>query len=269
LGKTTLAHIIAKAMGTNLVVTAGPAIEKPGDLAGILTNLQVGDVLFIDEIHQIARNIEEYLYPAMEDLCLDLIIDSGPSARSVQVKLNPFTMVGATTRLGQLSSPLRSRFGVTCRLNYYSPEDLQHIVERSCQILRVPIRTEAALAIARRSRGTPRIANNLVKWVRDYAQVHRCASVDAGVVDAALDMLSIDQLGLDEMDLRILQVLSEQYGGGPAGIAAIAVAVGEEPSTIEEVYEPYLILQGLLRRTVRGREMTDKGYAHLHQSQSS
>lgn len=263
LGKTTLAHIMAKAMGTNLVVTAGPAIEKAGDLAGILTNLQEGDVLFVDEIHQIARPVEEYLYPAMEDFNLDIIIDSGPSARSVQVKLNPFTLVGATTRLGMLSSPLRSRFALNSRLDYYAPEELSSIVERSSRILNVDISPDAALEIASRSRGTPRIANNLVRWVRDYAQVHAGNKVDVSVVQAALTLLAIDELGLDEMDKKILEVLIEQYDGGPAGVKAIAVAVGEEGSTIEEVYEPYLIMQGLLRRTVRGREVTAKGYQHM------
>lgn len=264
LGKTTLAHIIAKAMGTQLVVTSGPVIERPGDLAGLLTNLKTGDVLFIDETHRLNRAIEEYLYPAMEDFSLDLMIDSGPSARSVQVKLNPFTLVGATTRMGLLTSPMRSRFAFSCRLDYYPPPLLQEIVLRSARILNLKIEPEAALEIANRSRGTPRIANNLLKWTRDYVQVrtsNQMASVQ--IVKEALQMLSIDEKGLDEMDKKLLEILIEHYNGGPVGLNTLAVALGEEPHTIEEVNEPYLIMQGFLKRTSRGREATELAYRHL------
>ena len=263
LGKTTLAGILAKSMGVNLVVTSGPVIEKAGDLAGILTNLQPGDVLFIDEIHRLNRAIEEYLYQAMEDFSLDIVIDSGPSARSVQVKLNKFTLVGATTRLGLLSEPLRTRFGFICRLDYYRSEILQKIVQRTGGLLNIEVNDESALEISRRSRGTPRVANHLLKWVRDFAQIKANNLVSKKVVDQALEMLSIDEVGLDEMDAKILSVMIEQYGGGPVGINAIAACVGEESSTVEEVHEPYLILQGFIRRTPRGREVTDKGYQHM------
>lgn len=263
LGKTTLANILAKSMGTNLVVTSGPIIEKPGDLAGVLTNLQRGDLLFIDELHRLSRAIEEYLYPAMEDFALDLMIDSGPSARSVQVKLNPFTLVGATTRAGLLTAPLRSRFGFTSRLDYYSPEVLKGILLRAGKILNVKLGDEDALEIANRSRGTPRIANNLLKWVRDYAQVKHGDEINLQVVENALDMLQIDAVGLDEMDLKILQVMIDQFEGGPVGISTIAVAVGEEAHTLEEVYEPYLILLGFIKRTPRGREVTALGHQHI------
>lgn len=263
LGKTTLANILAKTMGTNLVVTSGPVIEKAGDLAGVLTNLKEGDILFIDEIHRMSRTVEEYLYPAMEDFVLDLLIDSGPNARSVQVKLNKFTLVGATTRLGSLSSPLRSRFGFNCRLDYYPPQDLVQIIERSSRILNLPLDAGAAKAIANRSRGTPRIANNLLRWVRDYAQIRTNNKVNETVVNQALAMLSIDELGLDEMDKKILNVMIDHYNGGPVGLNTIAVAVGELGDTIEEVYEPYLIMLGLLRRTPRGREVTPLACKHL------
>lgn len=263
LGKTTLAHILSKAMGTNLVVTSGPVIEKPGDLAGVLTNLQPGDVLFIDEVHRLSRTVEEYIYPAMEDFALDLIIDSGPSARSVKVKLNPFTLVGATTRMGLLTAPLRSRFGVAFRLDHYTPEVLELVVKRTARILNLSIDTEGALEIARRSRGTPRIANNLLRWVRDYSQMRTGGRIDREVVMRALDMLAIDGCGLDELDIKILEVMIDHYGGGPVGLNTIAVAVGEEPDTIEEVYEPYLILQGFIKRTPRGREVTTRAYQHL------
>jgi Holliday junction DNA helicase RuvB len=266
LGKTTLANILAKAMGTNLVVTSGPVIEKAGDLAGILTALQVGDVLFIDEIHRLSRVVEEYLYQAMEDFALDLMIDSGPNARSIQVKLNKFTLAGATTRLGLLSEPLRTRFAFTCRLDYYDAMTLEKIIQRTARILNISLDKEAALEIARRSRGTPRVANHLLRWVRDFAQMRTNNVIDRHVVDCALRMLSIDEKGLDEMDTKMLQVMIEHYQGGPVGINAIAASIGEEPSTIEEVYEPYLIMQGFLKRTPRGREVTSLGYQHLGRS---
>jgi holliday junction DNA helicase RuvB len=263
LGKTTLANIIAKTMGTHLVVTSGPVIEKPGDLAGILTNLNEGDVLFIDEIHRLNRAVEEYLYPAMEDFHLDLLIDSGPSARSVQVKLKQFTLVGATTRSGLLSSPMRSRFVLNLRLDYYSPEYLEKIVQRSSQILGVTLGLDGALAIAERARGTPRIANNLLRWVRDFAQIKGHAKIDREIALKALDMLEIDHKGLDEMDKKILKVIIDHYNGGPVGISTLATALSEEAHTLEEVYEPYLIMQGFIKRTPRGREATALSYQHL------
>lgn len=264
LGKTTLAHIIAKTMGSQLVVTSGPAIEKAGDLAGILTKLQPGDVLFIDEIHRLTRTIEEYLYPAMEDFCLDVVIDSGSNASSVRLPLKPFTLVGATTRIGLLSAPLRSRFALQCRLEYYEPADLLKIVTRTARLLDCEIDAEGSWEVARRARGTPRIANNLLRWVRDYATVHSGCKVDHALAVQALDMLSIDERGLDEMDIRILETMIEQYDGGPVGINAIAASVGEDAATVEEVYEPYLILQGMIRRTPRGREVTPAAYRHLN-----
>jgi len=263
LGKTTLANILAKAMGTNLVTTAGPVIERPGDLAGVLTNLKDGDVLFIDEIHRLTRVVEEYLYPAMEDFVLDLVIDSGPSARTVQVRLNKFSLVGATTRVGMLTAPLRSRFAFACRLDYYEPRVLETIVRRSARILNITIDAAGAMEIARRARGTPRIANNLLRWVRDYAQMRAGGRIDKDVVDQALTMLAIDSKGLDEMDKRILTMMIDHHGGGPVGLSTIAIACGEEPSTIEEVYEPFLILQGFIKRTPRGREVTPLAYEHL------
>ncbi len=259
LGKTTLANIVAKQMGTNLVVTSGPMIEKAGDLAGVLTNLKEGDVLFIDEIHRLSRTIEEYLYPAMEDFVLDLMIDSGPSARSVQVKLNKFTLVGATTRMGLLTAPLRSRFNLTCRLDYYLPETLQKIISRTARILNLDIDAQSLKEIAIRSRGTPRIANNLLRWVRDYSQIRAGGKITPEIVQDALGMLDIDQYGLDEMDKKILKMMLEHHNGGPVGLNTIAVAVGEEPHTLEEVHEPYLIMQGFLKRTPRGREVTESG----------
>lgn len=264
LGKTTLANILAKAMGTNLVVTSGPVIEKAGDLAGILTNLKKGDILFIDELHRMSRNVEEYLYPAMEDFSLDLMIDSGPSARSVQVKLNKFTLVGATTRVGLITAPMRSRFGFNCRLDYYPSHELELILQRTSRILNLSIDASGLKEIASRSRGTPRIANNLLRWVRDFAQIHANGHVDKEVVNQALNMLSIDHRGLDEMDKKILSVIIDFYNGGPVGVNTIAVAVGEESSTIEEVYEPYLIMEGFLKRTPRGREATIEAYHHLN-----
>jgi holliday junction DNA helicase RuvB len=264
LGKTTLANILAKAMGTNIIVTSGAVIEKAGDLAGILTHLKTGDILFIDELHRLNRTAEEYLYPAMEDFVLDIMLDSGPSARSVQVKLNQFTLVGATTRVGLLSGPLRSRFTFSCRLDYYEPELIAKILRRTGKILNIELDHEAAMEIARRSRGTPRVAINLLKWVRDYSQMRTDGFIDRQVVDKALNMLSIDPRGLDEMDKKILEVMIDFYKGGPVGLSSIAVAVGEEGETIEEVYEPYLIMQGFLKRTPRGREVTDLAYQHMN-----
>ncbi len=263
LGKTTLANIIAKTMGTNLVATSGPVIEKPGDFAGILTNLNEGDILFIDEIHRMNRSVEEYLYPAMEDFSLDLLIDSGPSARSVQVKLKRFTLIGATTRAGLLSSPLRSRFGLNLRLDYYPAKYLEKILKRSGKILGVTLIDEGALAIAERSRGTPRIANNLLRWVRDFAQIKGHPNIDRKTAELALNMLDIDHLGLDEMDKKILKIIIDHYEGGPVGINTLAVALSEEAHTLEEVYEPYLIMQGFIKRTPRGREVTALSYEHL------
>jgi len=263
LGKTTLANILAQAMGGNLVVSSGPVIEKAGDLAGILTSLKTGDVLFIDEIHRLNRSIEEYLYQAMEDFSLDIIIDSGPSARSIQVKLNKFTLAGATTRLGLLSEPLRTRFAFTCRLDYYDPAILQKIIQRTGRLLNFQLDDKTAWEIGRRSRGTPRVANHLLRWVRDFAQMRANNRIDQDVVDKALNMLAIDHIGLDEMDKKILLIIIDHYSGGPVGVNAIAACLGEDASTIEEVYEPYLILQGLIRRTSRGREVTELGYKHL------
>jgi len=263
LGKTTLANIIAKTMGTNLVVTSGPVIEKAGDLAGILTNLKEGDVLFIDEIHRLNRAVEEYLYPAIEDFALDLLIDSGPGARSVQVKLNRFTLVGATTRVGLLSGPMRSRFAISFRLDYYDHEVLATIIRRSAQIIGVTIDEAGAHTIAMRSRGTPRIANNLLRWVRDWAQLKTENRIDQKTATAALEKLAIDHKGLDEMDKKILSILIDHYQGGPVGVNTLAVALSEEPHTLSEVYEPYLIMQGFLKRTLRGREATQLAYHHL------
>jgi Holliday junction DNA helicase RuvB len=263
LGKTTIAHILAKSMGTNLVVTSGPALEKAADLAGILTSLKHGDVLFIDEIHRLAKCIEEYLYPAMEDFKLDLMIDSGPNARSVQIKLNPFTLIGATTRSGLLSGPMRSRFVFNARLDYYLPKDLEKIIFRSSELINIDVTKEAALEIAKRSRGTPRIANNLLRWTRDYAQMNEKNTITPNIAISALEMLSIDYQGLDEMDKKILSVIIDQFNGGPVGIQTISVAVGEEPTTIAEVYEPYLIMKGFIKRTSRGREVTHLAYEHM------
>jgi len=263
LGKTTLANILAKTMGTKLVTSSGPVLEKLGDLAGILTNLQRGDVFFIDEIHRLNRSVEEALYSAMEDFVLDLVIDTGPNARSVQLKLNPFTLIGATTRTGLITSPLRSRFTFSCRLEYYEPEVLEKIVIRTGRLLNIDIDSKSAKEIAQRSRGTPRIANNLSRWVRDYVQMKCGDQVSHKVVCNALDMLAVDEKGLDEMDKKILHVLIDHYDGGPVGVNTLAVAVGEEPFTLEEVYEPFLILQGFIKRTARGREATPLAYKHL------
>ncbi len=262
-GKTTLAHLISKTMGTSITVTSGPVLEKAGDLAGLLTNLKEGDVLFIDEIHRLSRNVEEYLYPALEDFCLDLLIDTGPSARSVKVNLNKFTLVGATTRLGLISSPLRSRFLFTSRLDYYDLPTLEKILQRSATVLSIPLLADGAYEVARRSRGTPRVANNLLRWVRDFAQSKGHKRIDAAVAQNALQMLAIDDRGLDEMDKKILEVIIDHHDGGPVGLATVAVAIGEEPSTLEEVHEPYLIMQGFLKRTLRGREATRLAYEHL------
>jgi Holliday junction DNA helicase RuvB len=263
LGKTTLAHIMAREMDVKIVNTSGPVIEKPGDLAGLLTNLQDGDILFVDEMHRLNRVVEEYLYPAMEDYRLDIIIDSGPSARSVRLNLNRFTLIGATTRSGLISSPLRSRFGMTVRLDHYGVADIQRIIERSARILAVELDGEAAGELARRSRGTPRIANTLLKRVRDYAQIKAEGRITHEVAMAALKLLDVDAEGLDEMDKRLVRTVIEQFSGGPVGINTLAVAIGEEADTIEEVYEPYLIQAGFLKRTQRGRVATSNAYEHF------
>jgi Holliday junction DNA helicase RuvB len=263
LGKTTLANIIAREMGANLKTTSGPVIEKAGDLAGLLTTLEKGDVLFIDEIHRLNKTIEEYLYPAMEDYRLDIIIDSGPSARSVRLNLPKFTLIGATTRAGMISSPLRSRFGMLNRLDYYTAEELQKVVVRSARLLDIDMTAEGALEVARRSRGTPRISNNLLRWVRDFASVRTTGAVTRESADAALRMLEIDQDGLDEMDTRILEALIQKFGGGPVGLSSLAVAVGEEAGTLEEVHEPYLIMEGFVKRTAQGRVASKRAYDKL------
>ena len=263
LGKTTLAHIISNDLGVNLKVTSGPVLDKPGDLAGLLTNLEPYDVLFIDEIHRLSPIVEEYLYSAMEDYKIDIMIDSGPNARTVQIKLNPFTLVGATTRSGLLTSPLRARFGITSRLNYYNSKVLTGIVQRSSAILNVEIKDEAAYEIARRSRGTPRIANALLRRVRDFAQIKGDGTIDIEMATFALKALNVDKNGLDEMDLRILTCIIDKFKGGPVGISTISSAVGEESDTIEEVYEPFLVQEGYLMRTPRGREATEMAYKHL------
>ena len=268
LGKTTLSHIIADSMGTDIVVTSGPVIERAGDLAGILSKLKDGDVLFIDEIHALNRTIEEYLYPAMEDFVLDLIIEAGTNARSVKVKLSRFTLVGATTRLGLLSAPLRSRFQVSFRLDYYSTQTLQQILNRSSRILGMQLDEESSFEIAKRSRGTPRIANNLLRWVRDFAQIKANNVVSKSVVQTALTMIGVDERGLDEMDVKILKVLIEHYKGGPVGIQTLALAVGEEPHTIEEVNEPFLITQGFIKRTPRGREATSLAFTYFSEGET-
>ncbi|HBA85660.1 MAG TPA: Holliday junction branch migration DNA helicase RuvB [Verrucomicrobia bacterium] len=260
LGKTTLAFILAEAMGVNIKVTSGPVIDKPGDLAGLLTNLQRGDVLFIDEIHRLQKAVEEYLYSAMEDFVIDIVIDQGPHARSVRLNLPKFTLIGATTRSGLLTAPLRSRFGLNNRLDYYEAADLQQIIERSARILNVDVEKAGSWEIASRARGTPRIANNLLRWVRDYAQVRADNRITKDVADKALSMLDIDEHGLDEMDKRILETILHKFAGGPVGVSSLAVSVGEETGTIEEVYEPYLIQQGYLKRTPQGRVATDRCY---------
>ncbi len=263
LGKTTLSHIIAHELGANLKMSSGPVLEKPGDLAGLLTNLEEGDVLFIDEIHRLNTVVEEYLYSAMEDYHIDIMIDSGPNARSIQINLNPFTLVGATTRMGLLTSPMRARFGINCHLDYYDQATLEKIIHRSAQILEVPIDNKGAAEIARRSRGTPRIANALLRRIRDFAQVKGNGNIDLSIAQFGLDALNVDGDGLDEMDNRILSTIVEKFKGGPVGISTIATAVGEEAGTIEEVHEPFLIMQGFIQRTPRGREATVKAYKHL------
>ena len=263
LGKTTLANIIANAVGHKLHTTSGPQIEKAGDLAGILTNVEKGDVLFIDEIHRLHPAIEEYLYPAMEDFRLDIIIDQGPNARSIQLNLPKFTLVGATTRAGMLTGPLRSRFGLVNRLDYYSADELCQILQRSAGLLDIDLAPEGAMGIARRSRGTPRVANTLLRWVRDFAQVRANGRITDDVAQAALGMLDIDDDGLDEMDKRLLETIIYKFNGGPVGLSSLAVAVGEDESTIEDVHEPFLIMQGYLKRTPRGREALPSAYAKI------
>lgn len=263
LGKTTLSRIVAAEMNVNIRETSGPVIEKPGDLAGLLTSLEANDVLFIDEIHRLSNVVEEYLYSAMEDYRIDIMIDSGPNARSIQINLNPFTLIGATTRSGLLTAPLLSRFGIKSRLEYYDAETLRAIILRAAGILGVKISTDAAAEIARRSRGTPRIANNLLRRVRDFAQVLNNSIIDLEVTKHALRALNVDEHGLDEMDNRILLTIIDKFKGGPVGITTIASAIGEEAGTIEEVYEPFLIQEGFLQRTPRGREATARAYEHL------
>ncbi len=269
LGKTTLSRIVANELSVNIRETSGPVIEKPGDLAGLLTNLEANDVLFIDEIHRLSTVVEEYLYAAMEDFRIDIMIDTGPNARSIQLNLNPFTLIGATTRSGLLTAPLLSRFGIKSRLEYYHAETLQKIVHRSASILNTNISDVAAGEIARRSRGTPRIANGLLRRVRDFAQVLNDGIIDIGITQHALKALNVDEHGLDEMDNKILLTIIEKFKGGPVGITTIATAVGEEPGTIEEVYEPFLIQEGFLQRTPRGREVTHKAYTHLGKNPKS
>lgn len=263
LGKTTLSHIISNEMGVNMKITSGPVIDKPGELAGLLTNLEPNDVLFIDEIHRLSPVVEEYLYSAMEDYKIDIMIDTGPNARSVQISLNPFTLVGATTRSGLLTAPLRSRFGITLRLQYYDALTLSKIIKRSAAILQIQIEEQAAFEIARRSRGTPRIANLLLRRVRDFAQIKGNGIINYEITQIALAALNVDQHGLDEMDNKILSTIIDKFKGGPVGISTIATAVGEDAGTIEEVYEPFLIQEGYLMRTPRGREATENAYKHL------
>ena len=268
LGKTTLSHIIANEMGVNMKITSGPVIDKPGELAGLLTNLEPNDVLFIDEIHRLSPVVEEYLYSAMEDYKIDIMIESGPNARSVQISLNPFTLVGATTRSGLLTAPLRSRFGINLRLHYYDAETLSRILLRSASILNIGITKDAAFEIARRSRGTPRIANLLLRRVRDFAQVKGDGTITYDITQVALSALNVDQHGLDEMDNKILGTIIDKFKGGPVGITTIATAVGDDAGTIEEVYEPFLIQEGYLMRTPRGREATAAAYKHLGKNQT-
>lgn len=264
LGKTTLAHIIANELGVNCKLTSGPVLDKPGSLAGLLTNLEENDVLFIDEIHRLSPIVEEYLYSAMEDYKIDIMLDSGPNARSVQIGLNPFTLIGATTRSGMLTKPMLARFGIQNRLEYYSTELLRVIIERSAKVLGVPITSEAAEEIARRSRGTPRIANALLRRVRDFAEIKGNGSIEINITQFALNSLNVDEFGLDEMDNKIMRVMIENFSGRPVGITALATSLGENPETLEEVYEPFLIQQGFIIRTPRGREVTAKAYTHLN-----
>lgn len=263
LGKTTLAGIIAAELGVNIRTTSGPVIDKPGDLAGLLTSLEERDVLFIDEIHRLSPVVEEYLYSAMEDYKIDIMLESGPNARSVQINLAPFTLIGATTRSGLLTAPMRARFGINCRLEYYNAELLSTIVERSAGIMRIPITPDAAIEIARRSRGTPRIANALLRRVRDFAQIKGSGTIDIHIANMGLTALAVDSYGLDEMDNRLLSTIIDKFAGGPVGITTLATAVGENAGTLEEVYEPYLIQEGFIIRTPRGRVVTDKAYIHM------
>jgi Holliday junction DNA helicase RuvB len=263
LGKTTLGHIISNEMGVSIKTTSGPVLDKPADLAGLLTNLENNDILFIDEIHRLSPVVEEYLYSAMEDYCIDLMIDTGPNARSVQIKLNPFTLVGATTRSGLLTSPLRARFGINARLSYYDAKTLTDIVQRSAEILQIEIFEDAAFEIARRSRGTPRIANALLRRVRDFAQIKGDGTINFDITQFSLNALNVDTFGLDEMDNKILLTILDKFNGGPVGLTTIATAVGEDSGTIEEVYEPFLIQEGFLMRTPRGRQVTELAYKHL------
>ncbi len=263
LGKTTLSNIIANELGVGFKITSGPVLDKPGDLAGLLTNLEESDVLFIDEIHRLNPVVEEYLYSAMEDFRIDIMIDKGPSARSVQLTLNPFTLIGATTRSGLLTSPLRARFGINSHLEYYDAKTLQKIVKRSASILKVPIHEDAAVEISSRSRGTPRIANALLRRVRDFAQVKGDGNIDLKIAKYSLEALNIDQYGLDQMDNKILSTIIDKFKGGPVGLTTIATAVGEDAGTLEEVYEPFLIMEGFIKRTPRGREATEKAFTHL------
>ncbi len=263
LGKTTLSNIIANELGVGFKITSGPVLDKPGDLAGILTSLETNDVLFIDEIHRLSPVVEEYLYSAMEDYRIDIMIDKGPSARSIQIDLNPFTLIGATTRSGLLTAPLRARFGINLHLEYYDPQTLARIIKRSARILNVPIDDEAAMEISRRSRGTPRIANALLRRVRDFAQVKGNGSIDTVIARLSLTALNIDQYGLDEIDNKILLTIIDKFKGGPVGVSTIATAIGEDAGTLEEVYEPYLIMEGFIKRTQRGRMVTELAYQHL------
>lgn len=263
IGKTTLAYIIANELQSDIKTTSGPVLERPADLAGMLTNLIMKDVIFIDEIHRLNHIVEEYLYPAMEDFSLDIVIDQGPSARSIRLNLEPFTLIGATTRAGLLTSPFRARFGLSLHLDYYQQQDIYQIILRSARILKVKIDKEGVLEIAKRSRGTPRVANRLLRRVRDYAQIKADGVITKNIADKALEMLKVDEKGLDEMDKRILTTIMNNFSGGPVGLKTISVAVGEDPGTIEEIYEPYLIQQGFLNRTSRGREVTNRTYQHF------
>ena len=263
LGKTTLSHIIANELNASMKMSSGPVLEKPGDLAGLLTNLEEGDVLFIDEIHRLNTVVEEYLYSAMEDYRIDIMIDSGPNARSIQININPFTLIGATTRMGLLTAPMRARFGITFHLDYYDVSTLTKIVQRSAHILQVPITDDGATEIARRSRGTPRIANALLRRIRDFAQIKGNGTIDLEIAQFGLEALNVDSRGLDEMDNKILSTIIHKFKGGPVGISTISTAVGEEAGTIEEVHEPFLIMEGYIRRTPRGREATEKAYEHI------
>ena len=266
LGKTTLSNIIANELGVGFKITSGPVLDKPGDLAGILTSLEPNDVLFIDEIHRLSPVVEEYLYSAMEDYRIDIMIDKGPSARSIQIDLNPFTLIGATTRSGLLTAPLRARFGINLHLEYYEPETLQKIIMRSARLLKVPIDDDAAIEISRRSRGTPRIANSLLRRVRDFAQVKGNGRITSEIAKVALQALNIDQYGLDETDNKILLTIIDKFRGGPVGVSTIATAIGEDAGTVEEVYEPFLIMEGFIKRTPRGRMVTELAYKHLGRS---